>query len=62
MKGGLLGNIILVIISVVLIAIILGLFFGVNLIGMIMDWLTVSLFSAVDYINEFINEVISAAF
>jgi len=62
MKGGLLGNIILVIISVVLIAIILGLFFGVNLIGMAMDWLTVSLFSAVDYANELINEVISAAF
>jgi hypothetical protein len=58
MKGGLLGNIFLVLISVVLLATIIGLFFGVNLLDYVMTHVARGLAVVFDFFAGLINAIV----
>jgi len=58
MRGGLIGNLILVIITVGLLAVIFGLFFGVNLLDIGLTWITLGMAAVIDFFAEIINTFI----
>jgi hypothetical protein len=58
MRGGMLGNLILVIISILLLVTIFGLFFGFNLLGLIMEWVSIGLSAVITFFAGIINAII----
>jgi len=58
MRGGFLGNLILVLISILLLATILGLFFNFNLLGYIMESVTLVLAAIIDVFSNLIDTII----
>ena len=58
MRGGFLGNLILVVISVFLLSVIFGLFFGINVVDLVMEGITLGLATVINFIAGMINAVV----
>jgi hypothetical protein len=58
MRGGFVGNLILVLISVFLLSVIFGLFFGINVLDVMMGWLTLGLSAIIEFFAGIINAAV----
>lgn len=58
MRGGFLGNLVLVLITIGLLAVIFGLFFNIDLLGMIMSWVSLGIAAIIDFFTGIINAIV----